>query len=165
MKTPPIRIFVLALPVAFFALVVGSTSFVAFRAFADRRPPPIQHVVKAADATTHVIAGGKGLATLLMNPATGMKEAALTRLVLEPGAEVPTHTHEESVEILYVERGRARMVVESETFEIGPGDGVYIPAAVPHSAEVVGDEPLIAVQVYVGPGPEARFRQGPVARP
>jgi quercetin dioxygenase-like cupin family protein len=41
------------------------------------------------------------------------------------------------------------------------GDAVYIPAGIKHSARIPEGAPSFrAVQVYVGPGPEARFRQG-----
>ncbi|MFP2912170.1 cupin domain-containing protein, partial [Pyxidicoccus sp. 3LFB2] len=124
--------------------------------------PPVRIVVPAAEAPRHIIAGGKGRATLLINPTTGATAASVTLLELHPGAEVPEHVHESSAEILYIEEGAAEMVVNGEKLRAGKGDAVYIPAGAKHSARVVSkDASLRAVQVYAGPGPEMRFTQGP----
>lgn len=118
-------------------------------------------VVPGATAPRYVIAGGKGSATLLLHKANGAPEAALSVLVLAPGAVVPEHVHQDSVEILYVETGTVRMVVGGQTLTAGPGDAIRIPAGVRHSAQVTSRfEPLHTVQVYVGPGPEQRFATG-----
>ncbi|WP_164012552.1 cupin domain-containing protein [Pyxidicoccus trucidator] len=123
---------------------------------------PVRIVVPTAEAPRHIIAGGKGRATLLLNPTTGATAASVTLLELQPGAEVPEHVHETSAEILYIEEGATEMVVAGETLRAGKGDAVYIPAGVKHSARVVSkDTALKAVQVYAGPGPEMRFTQGP----
>lgn len=123
---------------------------------------PVRIVVPAAEAPRHLIAGGKGRATLLLNPTTGATAASLTLLELQPGAAVPEHTHEASAEILYIEEGAAEMTVSGERLRVGKGDAVYIPAGAKHSARVVSkDAALKAVQVYAGPGPELRFTQGP----
>jgi len=123
---------------------------------------PVRIVVPTAEAPRHIIAGGKGRATLLLNPTTGATAASVTLLELQPGAEVPEHTHETSAEILYIEEGAAEMTVSGETLRVGKGDAVYIPAGAKHAARVVSkDAALKAVQVYAGPGPEMRFTQGP----
>jgi quercetin dioxygenase-like cupin family protein len=122
----------------------------------------VRIVVPTAEAPRHIIAGGKGRATLLLNPTTGATAASVTLLELQPGAEVPEHTHETSAEILYIEEGAAEMTVSGETLRVGKGDAVYIPAGAKHAARVVSkDAALKAVQVYAGPGPEMRFTQGP----
>ena len=40
----------------------------------------------------------------------------------------------------YVTSGRARVVIGDETFEVEKDDVVFIPAEVPHSHDVLGDE-------------------------
>ena len=117
-------------------------------------------VVTAAQAPTFAIAGGKGTAQLFVNATTGAHEAALTVLRLEAGAAVPPHVHDGSAELLYIERGEVEMTIGGQTHRAGPGDAVYIPPRVEHSARVTGG-PLVAVQVYAAPGPEQRFTAGP----
>ncbi|WP_163991644.1 cupin domain-containing protein [Pyxidicoccus caerfyrddinensis] len=122
---------------------------------------PVRYRVPTSEAPRHIIAGGKGRATLLLNPSTGATAASVTLLELQPGAEVPEHTHDTSAEILYIEEGTAEMAVSGEKLRVGKGDAVYIPAGAKHSARVSPGPTFKAVQVYAGPGPEQRFTQGP----
>jgi putative monooxygenase len=127
---------------------------------------PARYVVSTAEAPAFRIAQGRGTAVLLLNPDTGAHAASLGVLELQGGAGVPEHTHPESVEILYVEQGEAEMVLEGRTLPVKAGDAVYIPAGLPHAARIAEGAPLFrAVQVYVGPGPEQRFRQGSPVQP
>jgi putative monooxygenase len=127
---------------------------------------PVRHVVGTAEAPTFRIAQGKGTAILLLNEETGARAASLGVLELQAGAGVPEHVHEDSVEMLYVEEGGAEMTVQGQVLPVRAGDAVYIPAGIPHSALVPEGTPRFrAVQVYVGPGPEARFRKGEPVKP
>ncbi len=124
--------------------------------------PNARVVVARESAPTYPILGGKGEATLLLNAETGSKEAALSLLTLAPGAEVLEHLHEGSAELLYIEAGACELTVGGVKVQAGPGSAVRIPAGVKHSARVTSAvQSLRAVQVYVGPGPEQRFRGGP----
>ena len=122
------------------------------------RPAGLRPVVEDRTAPVHRIAGGKGTARLLLDASTGASAAALTHLTFAAGAEVPEHTHEGSAELLYVEEGLLEMTVGGKPYTAGPGDAVYIPAGARHSARAT--RAVRAVQVYAGPGPEQRFRQG-----
>jgi putative monooxygenase len=117
--------------------------------------------VSTQDAPRHVIANGKGTATLLLNGTTGATAASMTLLELNKGATVPEHVHETSAELLYIEEGASEMTVEGQKLRVEKGDSVYIPAGAKHSAQVVSEGVFRAVQVYAGPGPEQRFTQGP----
>ncbi|MCY1018838.1 cupin domain-containing protein [Pyxidicoccus sp. MSG2] len=128
---------------------------------ANPATPTVRYRVPTSEAPRHVIAGGKGRATLLLNPSTGATAASVTLLELQPGAEVPEHIHDSSAEILYIEEGTAEMTVSGEKLRVGKGDAVYIPAGAKHSARVSPGPTFKAVQVYAGPGPEQRFTQGP----
>ncbi len=127
---------------------------------------PVRHVVSTAEAPTFRISQGKGTAILLVNEETGARAASLGVLELQAGAGVPEHIHEHSVEMLYVEEGGAEMTVEGQVLPVRAGDAVYIPAGIRHSARIPEGAPRFrAVQVYVGPGPEQRFRQGEPVKP
>ncbi|ADO71002.1 cupin domain-containing protein [Stigmatella aurantiaca] len=122
---------------------------------------PVRYVVGSAEAPSFRLPGGKGTALLLVNAETGASAASLGVLELQAGAGVPEHVHEHSVEMLYVEEGGAEMSIEGREMSVRPGDAVYIPAGVRHLARVPeGVSRFRAVQIYVGPGPEQRFRQG-----
>ncbi|NMO18389.1 cupin domain-containing protein [Pyxidicoccus fallax] len=120
----------------------------------------MRYRVPSAEAPRYIIAGGKGRATLLLNPSTGATAASMTLLELQSGGEVPEHVHDSSAEILYIQEGAAEMTVSGEKVRVGKGDAVYIPAGAKHSARVVSAESFKAVQVYAGPGPELRFTHG-----
>jgi quercetin dioxygenase-like cupin family protein len=117
--------------------------------------------VSTKEAPRHLIANGKGSATLLLNASTGATAASMTLLELGKGAAVPEHVHETSAEILYVEEGAVEMTLSGQKLRVEKGDAIYIPAGAKHSAQVVSEGPFRAVQVYAGPGPEQRFTQGP----
>jgi quercetin dioxygenase-like cupin family protein len=126
---------------------------------------PVRYVVSGVEAPAFRILQGKGTATLLVNEETGARAASLSVLEFQAGAGVPEHTHE-SVEMLYVEEGGAEMTVQGQVLPVRAGDAVYIPAGIPHSARVPEGAPRFrAVQVYVGPGAEARFRKGEPVEP
>jgi quercetin dioxygenase-like cupin family protein len=127
---------------------------------------PVRYVVDGARAPTFRIAQGKGTALLLLNEETGASAASLGVLELQGGATVPEHVHADSVEMLYVEEGGAEMTVEGQAMPVRQGDAVYIPAGLRHSVRVAEGTPRFrSVQMYVGPGPEARFRQGEPVTP
>ncbi|REG27671.1 hypothetical protein ATI61_1096 [Archangium gephyra] len=122
---------------------------------------PVRYVVSSAEAPTFRISQGQGTAILLVNEETGARAASMGVLELQGGAGVAPHIHADSVEMLYVEQGEAVMAIEGQMMPVKQGDAVYIPAGVRHSAAIPDNVPSFrAVQVYVGPGPEARFRQG-----
>jgi quercetin dioxygenase-like cupin family protein len=127
---------------------------------------PVRHVVASAEAPAFRISQGKGTATLLVNEETGARAASMGILELQGGAGVPEHIHENSVEMLYVEEGGAEMTIEGQVMPVKQGDAVYIPAGTRHAARIPeGAGRFRAVQVYVGPGPEQRFRKGEPVKP
>jgi quercetin dioxygenase-like cupin family protein len=69
---------------------------------------------------------------------------AVTRYVYPPGTYFPDHTH--SVDKMdAVISGRFRLIVEGEEAILGAGDILEVPRGVVHSAEVVGDEPVVSL--------------------
>lgn len=114
-------------------------------------------VRRLADVPAHPIAAGKGSAQILFGASSGSPDAALTLLVLQPGAEVPEHVHESSAELLHVLEGEAAMTLDGAPLSVKAGEAVRIPKGARHTARVVGDKPLRALQVYAPAGPEQRF--------
>jgi len=64
---------------------------------------------------------------------------ALRRFVMEPGGGMPNHTNTVEHE-QYVLRGRARIGIAADEFEVRAGDVVFIPAGVPHWYRNEGEE-------------------------
>jgi quercetin dioxygenase-like cupin family protein len=85
------------------------------------------------------------------------EQAYAGRLSLNAGAEVKPHQHDTSMEIVVIQSGRGTFTLDGGTREVGPGDTVMVPKATQH-AFTAGKEPVRAVQFYLPPGPEERFR-------
>ena len=64
---------------------------------------------------------------------------AMRRFMIEPGGGMPLHTNEVEHE-QYVLRGRAKVTLGDGVFEVAADDVNFIPAGVPHSYEVIGEE-------------------------
>lgn len=66
---------------------------------------------------------------------------ALRKFTMQAGGGMPRHTNTVEHE-QYVLRGRARIGIGEEVFEVGADDVVFIPAGVPHWYEALGEEPF-----------------------
>jgi quercetin dioxygenase-like cupin family protein len=68
----------------------------------------------------------------------------VSRYVYPPGTFFPDHTHAvEKVDA--VASGRFRMKTEEGDVVLEAGDSLVVPGGVVHSAEVVGDEPVVSL--------------------
>jgi quercetin dioxygenase-like cupin family protein len=76
---------------------------------------------------------------------------ALHRLM--PGHEPKPHSHPHE-QIAYIVSGRLRFHIGEQVHDIGPGGLVVIPSNVTHWGEVLGDEPVINLDVFTPKRPE-----------
>jgi quercetin dioxygenase-like cupin family protein len=90
------------------------------------------------------------------NYTTVMKGVAIKSLVhgqkthliefrLEKGNSLPPHAHPHE-QTGYLVSGRLSLVIEQETYAVGPGDSWSIPGGVEHGVEVLED--AVAVEVF-----------------
>lgn len=68
----------------------------------------------------------------------------------EPGSHYPLHSHPYEQTSIVVQ-GRMRLTVGEEVREVGPGDMWFAPADVPHGGDILGDDPVIFIDVYAPP--------------
>lgn len=73
----------------------------------------------------------------------------VSRHVYRPGTYFSEHTHSAD-KIDAVVSGRFRMTVEGTEVTLGPGDWVEVPAGTTHTAEVVGEEPVVSLDAVRG---------------
>lgn len=73
----------------------------------------------------------------------------VSRHVYPPGTRFDEHTHERE-KIDAVVSGRFRMTVEDEEVVLAAGDAVRVPAGTVHTAEVVGDQPVVSLDATRG---------------
>ncbi|MFQ5994933.1 MAG: cupin domain-containing protein [Acidiferrobacterales bacterium] len=68
----------------------------------------------------------------------------VARYVYPPGTFFPDHTHEVD-KLDAVLSGRFRMTLGDQEIVLEAGDCLYVPRGAVHSAEVVGDEPVVSL--------------------
>lgn len=68
----------------------------------------------------------------------------VTRYTYSPGMVFPPHTHGVD-KIDAVLSGRFRMGMGNQSVVLEPGDSLAVPKGESHSAEVVGDEPVVSL--------------------
>jgi quercetin dioxygenase-like cupin family protein len=61
-----------------------------------------------------------------------------------PGTVFPEHEHPRP-KCDAVVQGVLRVIVGEKSFEVGPGDRIYVPAGTRHAAEVVGAETVVSL--------------------
>ncbi len=95
-------------------------------------------IVRRADDVdaSAVAAGTATVMRVLLGPADAMPHFAMRRFTMQAGGGMPLHTNAVEHE-QYVLRGRARVTVDGERFEVTAGAVLYIPAGSPHSYEVL----------------------------
>lgn len=83
-----------------------------------------------------VRAGAATRSQVLLGPDDGMPHFAMRRFVMGEGGGMPRHTNTVEHE-QFVLRGRARISIGEECFEVGPEDVVFIPAGTVHDYTVL----------------------------
>ncbi|MCA9716883.1 MAG: cupin domain-containing protein [Myxococcales bacterium] len=121
----------------------------------DAKPPegpPLEPTVQGLDAAPHRQApNGKADIWML---ARG-HNAFIGKLELAAGGAVPEH-RDPTEEYLHVLEGSGTLHIDDVEHAIGPGTTIFMPA----NAKVRyqnGDARLVALQVFAGPGPAAKY--------
>ena len=83
------------------------------------------------------------------------QNAFLGKLEMQPGASVPEN-EDPTDEYIHVISGHGTLTMDGKEYAIEPGTTIYMPAHVKVSYQN-GDEPLVAIQVFAGPGPAAKY--------
>src|SRR5690242_5546895 len=106
-----------ALALALLTFAVPCAPLGAAFGAASGAPLPLKNVFSGREAAAFTILDGKGMAKVLLTATAGVKEAALTVLVLEDGAQIAEHVHETSAELLYIEDGAIEMVIDGKALK------------------------------------------------
>ena len=98
---------------------------------------------------------GEGYGFRKIRQALDVTAFGVNAIVYPPGAEGIHHYHAEQDELYFVHGGRARVEVDGDTIELGPGGLVHIESTTPRKFSNVGDEDLVVLVVggkggYVG---------------
>lgn len=116
-------------------------------------PPeqPKAQVVSAGEADARQVPSGKATA---MRYVAG-ENAYVGRLQMDAGGAVPEH-QDPTEEYIFILAGSGEMTIDGVVTEVGPNTAIYMPAGATVSYKN-GDAPLDAIQVFAGPGPEAKY--------
>ena len=102
------------------------------------------HFIDAAKAPGIILM--KGLETTILTGLHGEKMMMVLNATL-PNHSVPLHSHpHEQVGMVY--GGKAELRIGDEEHTVKKGDFYCIPANVPHSDTVIGDEPFIMLDIF-----------------
>jgi quercetin dioxygenase-like cupin family protein len=96
-------------------------------------------VKHSADVSAQPVQAGDRTTIQVLISAQEGPNFAMRRFVMQPGGGMPNHTNTVEHE-QYVLRGRARIGIGADEFEVRAGDVVFIPAGVPHWYQNVGEE-------------------------
>ena len=77
---------------------------------------------------------------VLVDPDRGSGAITLGEAIMDPGAELPMHTHRVE-EVMVITRGTATAVLGGETFALNQGDVILAPAGVAHLMSNRSKEP------------------------
>jgi quercetin dioxygenase-like cupin family protein len=66
----------------------------------------------------------------------------------DSNVEIPMHAHPHE-QVGYIAKGRVRMTIEKESYELKAGDSYYAPSNVPHGAFTL--EPAVIVDTFSPP--------------
>ena len=77
----------------------------------------------------------------------GARRLSIWRQAIAPGAATPPHRHD-CEEVVLVEAGRGRLLVDGRTVEFGTDSTVVLPAKCVHQIINDGDEPLMLIAAF-----------------
>ncbi len=93
------------------------------------------------DIPTEPVPNATGVTKAVLISAEEAPNFAMRKFSIEPGGSMPLHTNKVEHE-QYVLRGKARVRLGEEIFEVSAGDIVFIPADFPHYYVNITDAPF-----------------------
>jgi mannose-6-phosphate isomerase-like protein (cupin superfamily) len=90
---------------------------------------------------------GDGFGFRKVRHALGITAFGVNAIVFPPRYEGFDHYHDTQDELYFVHRGRARVEVDGESLELGPGGLLHVEAATRRKVSNAGDEPLVLLVV------------------
>lgn len=95
-----------------------------------------------------------------LTPAQTQGRLSITDEIWKPGAAVPTHYHDDNIEVFYIIEGQVEAVLGTESQALGTGDILYVEPPLRHAFNVKGDKD-VRVLLITNPGarPWADFLQ------
>ncbi len=117
-----------------------------------------RYFVRAADVAAYSPANHAGTVNRrLIGPETvGALRMEIVLGVAAKGGGAHRHSHPGIEQACYVLEGRARVEVDGQVEEVGPGDVVFFPPDVPHVVTTLSDTPATMLVIYSPPYGESK---------
>lgn len=101
----------------------------------------------------------RGYVTLKLTPESMPYDGFTSGIqVLPPGCHVREHGHKQNHELIFIHRGKGRIVIEGESHDVEPGAVVLFGRYARHVIENTGDTDMQLFWVFMPPGLEHWFR-------
>ena len=84
----------------------------------------------------------KGVKIAVLVRRTDSDRVSVSQLEIEPGVEVPIHTHDPQLDSIFVLSGEAEVFINGAWRRVGPEDYIFAPVGVEHGVRNIGQEPL-----------------------
>jgi mannose-6-phosphate isomerase-like protein (cupin superfamily) len=75
----------------------------------------------------------------------------LVLMTLEPGEEIGSEVHEDRDQFFRFEEGSGKVDIDDNSYDVGDGSGVIVPAGARHNVRNTGSEPLKLYTLYGPP--------------
>jgi len=106
-------------------------------------------VIRAGEGRESQLRYGRGRMIRLVDGEIGAERVDLhVNVILAGSAPGPYHLHTASENVYHVLDGRIRIRIDGVDHDAGPGDTVFIPPGVPHSATNVGEGDARLLEIY-----------------
>ena len=92
---------------------------------------------------------GKDIGQVAVKPLLVGDDMTLLEIAQAKGVLIPSHQHDDHESVIYLVRGRMRLVIDGEETLVGPGDAWIHPRGVPHYSEAL--EECVTIEVKSPP--------------
>lgn len=108
------------------------------------------YATSAATAASVPLHGGRGTSAKLLTPAVGCDALVMQENLIRPGTDAgPYHYHSNAENIYYVLEGTGLVMVDGTSYEVGPGDTLFIPRNEPHDVANTGTGDLRLIECKI----------------
>jgi mannose-6-phosphate isomerase-like protein (cupin superfamily) len=90
---------------------------------------------------------GEGYGFRKIRRALGVQAFGVNAVVMAPGYEGIEHYHEQQDELYFIHQGTARVEVEGQVYELGPGGICHVESTTPRKFSNAGEDDLVMLVV------------------
>jgi quercetin dioxygenase-like cupin family protein len=117
-------------------------------------------VVRHKDVPTYKLGDAK-TKILIDEVSVETKNLSLGWISFPPNTKTPEHSRTVE-EIIYITKGKARVVTNDEQYELNLGDSIHIPPGIIHRHENPSNEPMEQIWIFSPAGPEKMIRENEI---